>query len=84
MESCQRQILNIPHCNNFFSIFFFLHVDTPLSGAVKGLIEGGKEYFKQNPADAMKMGAYIANVAKITPDQGIAFSKGFLETAMRE
>jgi len=61
-----------------------LYVDTPLSGAVKGLIEGGKEYFKQNPADAMKMGAYIANVAKITPDQGIAFSKGFLETAMRE
>ena len=62
-------------------LYFSLWIDTPLSGAAKGLFEGGKEYFKQNPADAIEMGKNIADILKIKPEQGIAFATEFMKTA---
>ncbi|XP_078375555.1 uncharacterized protein LOC144658926 [Oculina patagonica] len=59
-------------------------IDSPLSGAVKGLIQGGIDYYKQEPAYAMKIGHVIAKAANITPDKGMAFAQGFLETAKFE
>ncbi|KAL9970359.1 hypothetical protein ACROYT_G022717 [Oculina patagonica] len=59
-------------------------IDTPLKGALKGMIEGGVEYYKHNPTDAMQMGRDIAKVANITPDKGIAFAQGFMSTAKFE
>lgn len=48
------------------------------------MIEGGVEYYKHNPTDAMQMGRDIAKVANITPDKGIAFAQGFMSTAKFE
>ena len=36
---------------------------------------------KDNPTDAVKMGAEIANSAGISREYGISFASGFLETA---
>ena len=44
-------------------------------------MEAGEEYFKQNPADAFALGKYIADTAKIKPEQACAFATGFMETA---
>ncbi|XP_078373077.1 uncharacterized protein LOC144656705 [Oculina patagonica] len=59
-------------------------IDSPLSGALKGLVESTVDYAKENPADALKMGQKIAQAANITPDKGMAFAQGFLDTARLE
>ena len=39
------------------------------------------QFAKENPTDAVKMGAEIANSAGINREYGISFASGFLETA---
>ena len=50
-------------------------------GALKGEVDAVAQFAKENPTDAVKMGAEIANSAGINREYGISFASGFLETA---
>lgn len=50
-------------------------------GALKGAVDAVAQLAKDNPTDAVKMGADIAKSAGINPQYGFSFASGFLETA---
>lgn len=61
--------------------FPYLNLASLYGGALKGAVDAAAQFAKENPRDAAKMGAQIANSAGISPEYGISFASGFLETA---
>ncbi|XP_073242578.1 uncharacterized protein [Porites lutea] len=60
------------HCGDITSV---------QGGALKGAVDAVAQLAKENPTDAVKMGADIAKSAGISPQYGFSFASGFLETA---
>ncbi|CAH3135865.1 unnamed protein product, partial [Porites lobata] len=73
------------HCGDISNYqihhFPYLNLASLYGGALKGAVDAAAQFAKENPRDAAKMGAQIANSAGISPEYGISFASGFLETA---
>ena len=61
--------------------FPYLNLASVQGGALKGAVDAVAQLAKENPTDAVKMGADIAKSAGISPQYGFSFASGFLETA---